>query len=68
MFDLPMIVSCAMAEIENQRARAEFIKTLPQEKQDEIRKEDREIREKDDAHRRAIEIAKAGRARNFWGN
>ena len=32
-------------------------------------RDDREARRKRaDAHRRAIEVAKAGRSRNFWGN
>jgi len=54
--------------METHNAREAFIKTLPTEKQAEIREADKKEHEAATAHARALEIAEAGRARNFWGN
>jgi len=43
-------------------------KTLSPEDAEKLKQNRREEWEKEDAHRKKIEIAKAGRSRNFWGN
>jgi hypothetical protein len=54
--------------METHNAREAFIKTLPKGEQDAIRAADKREHEAATAHARALEIAEAGRARNFWGN
>ena len=54
--------------METHNAREAFIKTLPKGEQYSIREADKREHEAATAHARALEIAEAGRARNFWGN
>ena len=43
-------------------------KLLPADVAEKLKRERREQRKADEEHRKALEIANAGRARNFWGN
>lgn len=56
---------CALAA--EAKARQEWLDSLPKEEADKIRSEDVRIARENELHRRALEIAEAGRARNFWG-
>ena len=49
------------------KARQEWLDSLPQEVADKIRADDARIARENELHRREIEIAEAGRPRNFWG-
>ncbi len=46
----------------------ELCDSLPKEGADKLRQERRDKREKEIEHNKKLEIAEAGRARNFWGN
>lgn len=41
---------------------------LPKEEADKLKAKRRAEREEEEEHKKALEIADAGRARNFWGN
>ena len=58
-----LIVQIA-ATVEAAIKREEWIRTLPQDQQAIIRRQNREELE----HRRQQEIAEAARPRNFWGD
>ena len=65
MFGLIAEIVCSMvAEAE---ARKKWLDSMPKEEADKIRAEDVRIARENEIHRRALEIANAGRARNFWG-
>ena len=62
-------VMCEIMAINAERkAFNSFLETLPKEEAEKLKRqrEDRLLRE--DEHRKALEIANASRARNFWGN
>lgn len=67
MFGLTSIVIAAASVIEGNRIREEMISKLPIEEQEKIREKDRKDYEENLKHRRALEVAEAGRTRNFWG-
>ena len=46
----------------------QLCKELPKDVADKLRRERRAKREREAEHRKALEIAHAGRTRNFWGN
>ena len=54
--------------IEEERSFRALCKALPKEEAMALRKERAKKRKEDGAHRKALEIANAGRARNFWGS
>ena len=61
------ILDAAVHLIEAIRERDEWIATLPKDEQDAIREKDlQESKERED-HRKNLEIAEAGRPRNFFG-
>lgn len=43
-------------------------KSLPDDVAEKLKQERRDRLAEDEKHRKALEIADAGRARNFWGN
>ncbi len=49
------------------KARNEWLDSLPKDEADKIRADDARIAREEELHRREIEIAAAGRPRNFWG-
>ena len=58
------MVAQALAE---RKAFNEYIATLPDKEREELLARIAEKAKENEAHRKAIEIAEAGRARNFWG-
>ena len=52
---------------EDAKAREKWLDSMPKENSDTIRAADRRKSREDLKHRRALEIAEAGRPRNFWG-
>ena len=54
--------------IERNRVRENWLNSLPKEESDKIRAEDARVVNENLEHKRALEIANAGRPRNFWGN
>lgn len=64
MIGLAEIVCGAIVEA---KARQEWLDSLPKEEADKIRADDARIARENELHRRALEIAHAGRPRNFWG-
>ncbi len=69
MFDFGAAIAIASAiriaeEIE---ARNKWLDALSEAEQDKIREQDKEVARQNLLHRRAIEVAEAGRPRNFWG-
>lgn len=67
MFGIEAVVEC-MGIIEEERQFNEMCKALPADVANKL-KADRSARRKEEiAHNRALEVADAGRARNFWGN
>ena len=69
MFDfgfslMPLIIQRAIEE--NARVE-EMLASMPKEEADKLREKMQKQREAKEAHQRALEIAEAGRARNFWG-
>jgi hypothetical protein len=59
--------SSIIGMIESYKKREAWIKTLPEQKQEKIRSQDAQEARENLAHKRALEVAEAGRARNFWG-
>jgi len=69
MIGLTVISACAvLQEIEEEKAFRAMCGTLPEDEANKLIKRRAEKREKEAEHRRVLEIANAGRARNFWGN
>lgn len=64
---LGLIAAKVCSLVAEARARQEWLDSLPKEEADKIRSEDVRIARENELHRRALEIAEAGRARNFWG-
>ncbi len=62
-----LVLVQAAAMVEEAKAREEWLNSLPKDEADRIRAEDVERRREKLLHRRAIEVAEAGRPRNFWG-
>lgn len=61
-------IVCRLAVIiAEAKARKQWIESLPKDEADRVRAEDSRIARENELHRRAVEIAEAGRARNFWG-
>lgn len=54
-------------QIESNNAREAWLKSLPKDAAEKIRQKDREKHDEEMKHRRALELAEAGRPRNFWG-
>ena len=67
MFNLN-VISILKAALNEHNAFIAYCATLPKEEADKLKAERQDRREKEDAHRKALEIADAGRTRNFWGN
>ena len=66
MFEmLPLAV---FSILEEERQFRELCNSLPEKEAKALKEARKKRREEDIAHRRALEIANAGRARNFWGN
>ncbi len=63
-----VVIQTVVRAAETAIARNKFIATLPKDQQDKIRAEDKLKAEQELDHRKKLEIANAGRARNFWGN
>jgi hypothetical protein len=61
------LVLTVSALIDEANARKEWIDSLPKDEADKIREDDARKRREEELHRRALQIADAGRARNFWG-
>ncbi len=61
------ILDAAVHHIEAIRKRNEWIDTLPKDEQDAIRKKDLQESKEREEHRKKLEIAEAGRPRNFFG-
>lgn len=53
---------------EEAKARKAYIDSLPEDLAKKIRADEAKKAIDDKLHRRALEIAEAGRPRNFWGN
>lgn len=49
------------------KARDKWLASLPEDEANRIRADEYGIFRENELHRRALEIAEAGRARNFWG-
>lgn len=62
-FGINAVMNC-LAEY---KAREEWLSTMPEEKANKIREELAIKARERELHRRALEIAEAGRPRNFWG-
>lgn len=62
-----ILIQEAVNAAKTTKARNDFITTLPKDQQDEIRAEDKRKAIEHLDHRKKLEIANAGRARNFWG-
>ena len=62
-----LIAAKVCSSIAEAKARQEWLDSLPKEKADKIRADDARTARENELHRRAIEIAEAGRPRNFWG-
>ena len=54
--------------MEEERAFEKLCNSLPKGEADRLKESRRKQREEDEKHRKALEIADAGRTRNFWGN
>jgi hypothetical protein len=65
---VPSVVGNIVAAMESLKAREEWINSLPVEEAEKIREQDRLRFEENEKHRKALEIANASRARNFWGD
>lgn len=61
------IIGAAASAIAENQAFEDEMALLPKEKSDAIRAKRKEDYESAKAHALALEIAEAGRARNFWG-
>lgn len=57
------IISC----IAQAKLRNEWLNSLPAEEAKRLREEYAIAAREDELHRRVLEIAEAGRPRNFWG-
>lgn len=60
-------IVAAMNAIQEHNDFIALCDSLPKEEADFLREERRKRIEKEDAHRKALEIANASRPRNFWG-
>ena len=58
------VLGSVLAEAERDR---EYLKSLPEEEANRIHAERKKKWEAEEEHRKKLEIAEAGRARNFWG-
>jgi hypothetical protein len=61
-------ISVLVGMIAENKRREAWIDSMPEEEQEKIRAEDAKKARDELAHRRALEVAEAGRARNFWGD
>lgn len=50
------------------KSREAWLDSMPKAEADKVRAEDAVLALAKDKHNQALEIANAGRARNFWGN
>ena len=64
---LGLIAAKICSVVAEAKAREEWLNSLPKEEADKIRAEDAAKAREQELHRRALEIAEAGRPRNFWG-
>jgi hypothetical protein len=64
---IELITSKICSIVAASKARNEWLDSLPKEEANKIREEDARIALENERHRRALEIADAGRPRNFWG-
>jgi len=67
MFGISMALVHIAQTIAKHNAREAHINSLTPEEQAAIRAADLQRWKEEEAHRRALEIAEAGRPRNFWG-
>lgn len=67
MFRTALIAAMVSTIVAEVKARQAWLNSLPVDVADNIRAEDARIAREDEQHRRALEIAEAGRPRNFWG-
>ena len=58
----------AISTLEEIMARKAWINSLPEDMAKIIRASDAKRAEEESIHQRNLEVAEAGRARNFWGN
>lgn len=70
MFILPGVMECLLAvqAIEEEKRFRDLLKTLPPDIAMDLRKKREAERLHEIEHQEKLEIANAGRARNFWGN
>ena len=57
-----------LSVVEKEKRFRELCDSLSEDEAGFLRKERQQRRNDEVAHNRALEIANAGRARNFWGN
>ncbi len=63
-----MICMQAVQAIEDENSFIKLCKSMPKREADKMRADRRDKRKEEEAHSKKLEIAEAGRARNFWGN
>jgi len=62
-----LIASTLVGLVVEAKARQEWLDAMPKDEADKIRVNDARIARENELYRRALEIAEAGRPRNFWG-
>ena len=67
MFGMTWLASEVVLAFHKNKEREAWIDTLPEDEQQKIRAKDKQDVLDYMQHRRALEIAEAGRPRNFWG-
>ncbi len=63
-----MICMQAAQAIEEEKSFRNLLKSMPELEANKMRADRTAKRKEEEAHAKKIEIAEAGRARNFWGN
>lgn len=67
MFGMDAMILQLRTILAEAKARQEWINSLPKEEADRVRADDAWIARDKELHRRELEVAEAGRPRNFWG-
>ncbi len=62
-----VITGALVSALYEEKQFQEYLKTLPEEEARRIKGERKKKRESEEEHRKKLEIAEAGRPRNFWG-